>query len=88
MSLGASPRAGIQLMRAVQAAAFLEGRGYAVPEDIVSLIPYVLAHRLLLVPEAKVRRITAADVLEDILRATDIPKSGNVTLQPPPMSGR
>ncbi len=45
--LGASPRGSVALHRAIQALAFLEGRDYAIPDDVKFLAPYVLAHRLI-----------------------------------------
>jgi MoxR-like ATPase len=52
VELGASPRAGLMLFRAAKAAAALDGRDHALPDDVQALAPSVLAHRLLLSPEA------------------------------------
>ena len=46
--LGASPRAGIQMMRAARGYALVKGRDYVTPDDIQTVAPYVLAHRLIL----------------------------------------
>ncbi|CAA9481228.1 MAG: FIG022979: MoxR-like ATPases [uncultured Solirubrobacterales bacterium] len=52
VELGASPRAGLMLLRAAKAAAALDSRDHALPDDVQALAPAVLSHRLLLAPEA------------------------------------
>jgi MoxR-like ATPase len=52
VELGASPRAGLMLLRAAKAAALLEGRDHALPDDVQALAQPVLAHRIVLAPEA------------------------------------
>jgi MoxR-like ATPase len=52
VELGASPRAGLMLLRAAKAHALVNGRDHALPDDVQSLAPHVLSHRLMLVPEA------------------------------------
>src|SRR5690349_8730946 len=52
VELGASPRAGLMLLRAAKARALVQGRDHALPDDVQALAPSVLAHRLMLVPEA------------------------------------
>ncbi len=64
--LGASPRASLALMRCSQALALISGRTYVVPEDVSSLIPYVLSHRIHIKQEAKIKGVTAKNVLEDV----------------------
>jgi MoxR-like ATPase len=66
--LGVSPRGTIALHRAVQALAFLEGRGYALPDDAKFLAPYVLAHRLIPAGGRK-----AGLIVERLLRSLPIP---------------
>ena len=66
--LGASPRGTVALHRAVQALAFLEGRGYALPDDAKFLAPYVLAHRLIPAGGHK-----AGLIVERLLRSLPIP---------------
>ena len=66
--LGASPRGTVALHRAVQALAFLEGRGYALPDDAKFLAPYVLAHRLIPAGGRK-----AGLIVERLLRSLPIP---------------
>jgi MoxR-like ATPase len=68
LELGASPRAGLMLLRAAKARALLQGRDHALPDDVQALALPVLAHRLVLAPEAV--DATTADVVGDALAAT------------------
>ena len=65
VEFGASPRAGLMLVKAAKARAALEGRDHALPDDVQELVPAVLAHRLLLSPAAA--DIERAEVLADAL---------------------
>ena len=67
VELGASPRAGLLLLRAAKARAMLHGRDHVLPDDVQALAQPVLAHRLLLAPEAA--GATAADVVADAVAA-------------------
>lgn len=73
LSLGASPRGSLALMKTAQAYAFMLKRDYVIPEDIAALYGRVIAHRVALRQEAKLNKITAQDVLADILRRTNAP---------------
>ena len=73
LSLGASPRASIMLLRMAQAYALMHRRNYVLPEDIAAIFRHTIAHRLILKQEAKLARITADDLLLEILRKTEIP---------------
>jgi MoxR-like ATPase len=68
VDLGASPRAGLLLLRAAKAHAMLAGRDHALPDDVQALAVPVLAHRLVLAPETP--RDAARDVVEDALSVT------------------
>ncbi|MEM8858606.1 MAG: MoxR family ATPase [Chloroflexota bacterium] len=70
--LGASPRGSHGLYRAVQAYAAINGRDYALPDDVKFLAPYVLAHRCLVHPESGLRGLTAAGVLDSIIENTPL----------------
>jgi len=70
---GASPRAAIGLVRAAKANAFLEGRGWVAPEDIKTVAPDVLRHRVILTYEADAERVTADDVITRILDTLRVP---------------
>jgi MoxR-like ATPase len=63
VDLGASPRAGLLLLRAAKAYAMMQGRDHALPDDVQALAQSVLAHRLVLAPESA--RRSAADVVSD-----------------------
>jgi MoxR-like ATPase len=71
--LGASPRASISLMKASCAWAFLEGRDFVIPEDVVKLALFVLKHRLILQPRLSVAGKTPEDVVEELVKTTPIP---------------
>jgi MoxR-like ATPase len=71
--LGASPRASLYLLKAARAAAASRGRDYVVPDDIQDLAIPILAHRLLLSPEAQMRGASVEDVLEALLGRVPIP---------------
>ncbi|MHB1684395.1 MAG: AAA family ATPase [Bacilli bacterium] len=71
--LGVSPRGGIALAKAARAYAYIEGREFVLPDDIKRLAPYVLSHRILVHPEARIQGISAESLLADILRETPIP---------------
>ncbi|MGH2752004.1 MAG: AAA family ATPase [Actinomycetota bacterium] len=71
--LGASPRASLYLLKAARALAASRGREYVVPDDIKDLVIPVLAHRILLSPEAQMRGADAEDVLESLLGRVPIP---------------
>jgi len=70
LALGVSPRGTLALLKAAQAFAAIRGRDYVVPEDIKTLVPLTLAHRLILKPEAELRGRTAYTVLDDVLENT------------------
>ncbi len=74
VSLGASPRAGVNLLLASKATAALDGREFLIPDDVKSVAPAVLRHRLLLKPEADLEGITPDQVIADILAAVEVPK--------------
>jgi MoxR-like ATPase len=71
--LGASPRAGIALMRVAKARALVSGRDYVEPDDVKSVAPTVLAHRLILAPEARSSGLDAEDLVRNILERTPVP---------------
>lgn len=73
VALGASPRTSLALMRAAQARAALAGRGFVVPDDIKALAEPVLAHRLVLSPDARADGLTGKAVLTAILHRVPVP---------------
>lgn len=77
LNLGASPRASLALFKSAQALAAVRGRDYVIPDDIQYLVPYTLAHRLIVRPEAELRGRRAAVILEDIVQQTPLKLSEN-----------
>ncbi|AGC68490.1 ATPase associated with various cellular activities AAA_3 [Thermoclostridium stercorarium subsp. stercorarium DSM 8532] len=73
VALGCSPRASLYLMRAAQALALYNGRDYVIPDDVKSLVIPVLAHRMVLKQEAKIRKLTAESILSDLLKDVRVP---------------
>ena len=71
--LGASPRSSLGLHSAAQALAAIQGRSYVIPDDVKSLSIPVLAHRLLIKAEARMRGKTEEDVLREILECLPVP---------------
>jgi MoxR-like ATPase len=73
LQLGASPRSSVALYRASQAAAWLAGRTFVLPDDVCSIAPAVLGHRLLLDVDRELRGATAEQVVTDVLAGVGIP---------------
>jgi MoxR-like ATPase len=74
LSLGASPRAGLNLLLAAKAVAAMDGRDYLVPDDVKQIAPAVLRHRVVLKPEADLEGVSAEQVVRDLLAAVEVPK--------------
>jgi MoxR-like ATPase len=74
ITYGASPRASINMIEAGRALAFLRGREYVLPEDVIDVTPDVLRHRVSLSYEALSESITADQIVGDILRAVPAPE--------------
>ena len=73
IAFGASPRAGINLILAARAHAFIKGRGFVTPEDIKQVAPDVLRHRVITSYEAEAENVSSADIVQRILDYTDVP---------------
>ena len=73
LDLGASPRASLSLLRSSRALAVSRGRGYVIADDVKELVQPVLAHRLIVSPEAQMSARGAADVLDDVLHRVPVP---------------
>ena len=71
--LGASPRAGIALLRVAKALALAEGRDYVAPDDVKAVAAPVLAHRLILAPEARSAALGPEELVADALARTPVP---------------
>jgi MoxR-like ATPase len=76
LSLGASPRASLALLRACRAYAASEGRDYVIPDDVKALASAVIPHRLIVSPEADMSGRTPTDVVDDLVEQVAIPIRG------------
>ena len=74
LTLGASPRAGVALLLAAQAAAAIDARSFVTPDDVKAVAPLVLPHRLIVQPQAEIDGVRAAGVLEEILQTAPVPR--------------
>jgi MoxR-like ATPase len=73
IELGASPRATLSLFQAAQAWAAINGRDYVIPDDVKSMAPHVLTHRLMISPQAQLRGRRMEDLVSDIVSAVPVP---------------
>jgi MoxR-like ATPase len=85
--LGASPRGSLALYRTGQARASMQGRDYVLPDDIKALAVPTLAHRVILGPGARLRDLSAQQVVEEILNSVPVP-GGDPTGRVPVAAGR
>ena len=76
VSLGASPRAGVHLLKVSRALALIEGRSYVTPDDVKYMAPKVLAHRIILKKKALASGLTTIDVIERVLKSVKPPMPG------------
>ena len=73
VALGASPRSGIALLRVAKARALAEGRDFALPDDVKAVAAPVLAHRLILAPEARSAGATPEELVAEAVEQTPVP---------------
>jgi len=73
IALGASPRGSLHLSHASKALAVISGRDFVLPDDIKALAGPILAHRLILKPEARIRKVSTADVVSEIIATVAVP---------------
>jgi MoxR-like ATPase len=71
--LGASPRAGIALLRVAKARALADGRGFVAPDDVKAVAEPVLSHRLIVAPEARAAGLTGGQLVRETLEHTPVP---------------
>ena len=72
--LGASPRASLAIMNASKAIAAMQGRDFVTPEDILTIVPPVLRHRIILSPDKEMEGITEDEVIRQIIQGMDVPR--------------
>jgi MoxR-like ATPase len=73
LSLGASPRASIALFRTSQAVAAIRGRNFVQPDDVKRMAAPVLTHRLIVRPESRLRKVSPAAIVEDVVSEVPVP---------------
>jgi MoxR-like ATPase len=73
LTLGASPRAGVSLLKAARAAALVDGRDFVIPDDVKNLAPAVLRHRVRVAPELELEGVSADQALKAILEKVEVP---------------
>jgi len=73
VQLGGSPRASIALYRTAQALAAMAGRNFVMPDDVKRMVQPVLGHRLILRPESRLRKVTPAALLHEIVGDVRVP---------------
>ncbi len=73
LRLGASPRASIALFRASQAVAAIRGRNYVQPDDVKRVTGPILTHRVILQPESRLRKVTAEEIIYDVVADVAVP---------------
>jgi MoxR-like ATPase len=73
-SLGASPRAGVAMLRGARASAALEGREFVVPDDVQEVALAAMRHRVILTPEAEVEGRKVDELLSELIRSVEVPR--------------
>ena len=74
LTLGASPRASVALLKLAQAAALIDGREYAIPDDVKTLAAPVLRHRVIVAPELELEGVSADDALATLIQRVEAPR--------------
>ena len=74
LTLGASPRASVALLKLSQAAALLDGRDYVIPDDVKTLATAVLRHRVVVAPELELEGVSADDALTTLIQRVEAPQ--------------
>jgi MoxR-like ATPase len=82
VQLGVSPRGSLALYRASQARAVIQGRSYALPDDVKALIAPICAHRIITTSQARVRGRAASHVLEEVLGTVPVPVEETWSVEP------
>ncbi len=72
--LGGSPRASLSILQASKALAGLRGRDFVVPEDILTIVPHVLRHRIMLTPEKEMEGVTPDEMIQKMIDKVEVPR--------------
>ncbi len=75
LTLGASPRASVALLKMAQASALLDGRHFVVPDDAKMLAPAVLRHRVVVAPELELEGVSADDAVQSLIQRIEAPRT-------------
>jgi len=75
VSIGASPRGGVNMLLSARVLAACRSRDFVIPDDVKEIAPWVLRHRLRLRPEAEIEGVTADEAIAQILESVPVPKS-------------
>lgn len=73
VALGGSPRASLALMKTAQAVAAMEGRPFVTPDDVKKMVQPVLGHRIILRPESRMRKVSVAALVKDVVSDLKVP---------------
>jgi MoxR-like ATPase len=74
LTLGASPRASIAVLRGARVRALMEGRDFVIPDDVKALVPPAYRHRIILKPEAEIQGVTPDEAISRILAGVEVPR--------------
>ncbi len=74
VEVGASPRGSLALLKLTRARAAIAGRDFVTPDDVKTVAPYALAHRIILKPDPWIRGVRTSSVLQDVLNQIPVPK--------------
>lgn len=74
IQLGVSPRGAYAVNNMAKASAYIAGRGYVTPEDVIGIFPSVSSHRVILHPKAKVTGVSAMSIMEEITKTVSVPE--------------
>jgi MoxR-like ATPase len=77
LTLGASPRASVALLKLAQASALLDGRDFVIPDDVKSLATAVLRHRVIVAPELELEGVSADTALKSVIERVEAPRGGD-----------
>ena len=72
--LGGSPRASVAVLNSSKALAAMNGKDFVVPDDVIRVLPSVLNHRIILTPEREMENATPLDVINEIIKKTEVPR--------------
>jgi MoxR-like ATPase len=72
--LGASPRASVAILKASKAIAAINGRDFVTPDDVITIAPSVLRHRLILTPDKEMEGVSADEIIDTILKKIEVPR--------------